>query len=188
MASRLPAAARSLRPDRFVGGSSSGGRACATAFGGIGRRVVVLCRAPSGSEVCSCLSRSTRPAWRGFSARVPAPPPAADGGSGGEGAALTKEQRKAMEEKAAAKGGPPGQDRDIWLPHDLLPFGSPVFFLALVLIPCLIYYNETQDTKLKGENERLKEERLLRRTERERERGAEDVTADGVDAAPLSRT
>mmetsp|Transcript_45488 Transcript_45488/g.91799 ORF Transcript_45488/g.91799 Transcript_45488/m.91799 type:complete len:89 (+) Transcript_45488:215-481(+) len=65
------------------------------------------------------------------------------------------------------KDKPPGQDRDIWLPHDLIPWGSPVFYAALVLVPLLVWYNEHLDSRAKEENTKLREERLRRRAERE---------------------
>jgi len=78
--------------------------------------------------------------------------------------------------------GPPGQDRDIWLPHDLLPIGSPVFYAALVIIPIIIYYNETTDAKLKTENERLREERLERRQRRSERQTREREEAEQEEA------
>eukprot|EP00434_Breviolum_minutum_P003236 symbB.v1.2.002848.t1/scaffold144.1/size299099/26 len=59
------------------------------------------------------------------------------------------------------------QDPPIWLPHHLLPWGSPIFYVALVLVPLLCIYNEMQDKKLEVLNQEMREERLKRRAERE---------------------
>ncbi|CAK9011168.1 Hypothetical protein SCF082_LOCUS10986, partial [Durusdinium trenchii] len=61
------------------------------------------------------------------------------------------------------------QDHQIWLPHHLLPWGSPVFYVALVLVPLLCIYNEMQDKKLEELNQEMREERLRRRAERLKE-------------------
>eukprot|EP00435_Cladocopium_sp_Y103_P059988 s390_g21.t1 len=58
-------------------------------------------------------------------------------------------------------------DPPIWLPHHLLPWGSPVFYIALVLVPLLCIYNEMQDKKLEALNQEMRQERLKRRAERE---------------------
>jgi len=50
----------------------------------------------------------------------------------------------------------------MWLPHDLLPLGSPIFYVALVFIPIVIYLNEREQSQTARDNERLREERMRR--------------------------
>mmetsp|Transcript_106378 Transcript_106378/g.174614 ORF Transcript_106378/g.174614 Transcript_106378/m.174614 type:complete len:152 (+) Transcript_106378:93-548(+) len=72
------------------------------------------------------------------------------------------------EEKSSVQEGIPGQPhRDIWLPHDIIPIGSPIFFVALVLIPVIIWQNEKMDERIEEENVKLREERVRRKAEKE---------------------
>eukprot|EP00971_Amphidinium_carterae_P104366 2066784-Amphidinium_carterae.1 len=78
--------------------------------------------------------------------------------------AATAEQKE--EEVRDKPQGIAGKGRDIWLPHDIIPIGSPIFYFALLAIPLLIWYNESLDDKIDEKNARLREERLRRRAER----------------------
>eukprot|EP00927_Polykrikos_kofoidii_P057191 TRINITY_DN51310_c0_g1_i1.p2 TRINITY_DN51310_c0_g1~~TRINITY_DN51310_c0_g1_i1.p2 ORF type:complete len:215 (+),score=45.97 TRINITY_DN51310_c0_g1_i1:61-645(+) len=86
-------------------------------------------------------------------------PPGAQVGSGG-----TKLPHKGMFDRPL---GPAAKGRDVWLPHDILPFGSPIFYVALVLVPLLCWHNERTEAKEKELNDRLREERLKRREDRQ---------------------
>mmetsp|Transcript_69014 Transcript_69014/g.161697 ORF Transcript_69014/g.161697 Transcript_69014/m.161697 type:complete len:107 (+) Transcript_69014:46-366(+) len=55
---------------------------------------------------------------------------------------------------------------EMFLPHHLLPWGSPIFYFALVAVPLLCIYNEMQDSKLDEVNQAMREERLKRREEK----------------------
>eukprot|EP00747_Dinoflagellata_sp_TGD_P169100 gnl/TRDRNA2_/TRDRNA2_197149_c0_seq1.p1 gnl/TRDRNA2_/TRDRNA2_197149_c0~~gnl/TRDRNA2_/TRDRNA2_197149_c0_seq1.p1 ORF type:complete len:131 (+),score=18.96 gnl/TRDRNA2_/TRDRNA2_197149_c0_seq1:93-485(+) len=75
-------------------------------------------------------------------------------------------------------GPPPGkaaEGRDIWLPHDLLPVGSPIFYVALVVVPVLVWYNERMDAQEDVENRKLREERLRRRAAKELEQNKDNT-------------
>eukprot|EP00931_Biecheleriopsis_adriatica_P080849 TRINITY_DN54191_c0_g1_i1.p1 TRINITY_DN54191_c0_g1~~TRINITY_DN54191_c0_g1_i1.p1 ORF type:complete len:147 (+),score=33.51 TRINITY_DN54191_c0_g1_i1:54-443(+) len=61
------------------------------------------------------------------------------------------------------------EEFEIFLPHHLLPWGSPIFYFALVAVPALCIYNEMQDAKEDAVNTQLREERLRRRAERQPE-------------------
>eukprot|EP00928_Gymnodinium_smaydae_P051500 TRINITY_DN35057_c0_g1_i1.p1 TRINITY_DN35057_c0_g1~~TRINITY_DN35057_c0_g1_i1.p1 ORF type:complete len:179 (+),score=38.14 TRINITY_DN35057_c0_g1_i1:51-587(+) len=114
---------------------------------GLWRRHLCVRSAPGGSE-----SKGT------------AESPAAGATSRAESS--TPRDASASEASTNTSGGPQGPaaaGRDVWLPHDLLPIGSPVFYLALVIVPVLVWHNEKTDGELRNENERLKEERMRRK-------------------------
>mmetsp|Transcript_57725 Transcript_57725/g.137375 ORF Transcript_57725/g.137375 Transcript_57725/m.137375 type:complete len:155 (-) Transcript_57725:104-568(-) len=83
-----------------------------------------------------------------------------------EGGATSKVIKEA-EEARDRPPGPAGQGRDIWLPHDIIPVGSPAFYLALIAVPLLVWYNETMEDRLDDKNAIMREERLQRRAVRE---------------------
>ncbi|CAE7329494.1 Prim2, partial [Symbiodinium sp. CCMP2456] len=73
-------------------------------------------------------------------------------------AAPQNQHNKAVNEAPAAT--------EMFLPHHLLPWGSPIFYFALVAVPLLCIYNEMQDSKMDEVNQAMREERLKRREEK----------------------
>ncbi|CAE7250754.1 unnamed protein product [Symbiodinium microadriaticum] len=55
-------------------------------------------------------------------------------------AAPQNQHNKAVNEAPAAT--------EMFLPHHLLPWGSPIFYFALVAVPLLCIYNEMQESGL----------------------------------------
>merc|ERR1712136_203356 len=82
------------------------------------------------------------------------------GHAAGTARAFASEPSGASTEKAG-KLGTSTPDR-MWLPHDLIPLGSPIFYVALVFIPIVIYLNEREQSQTARDNERLREERMRR--------------------------